>query len=146
MYRFREGELEVFLAHPGGPLFTRKDRAAWTIPKGLPMSGEDLLQAAIREFGEETGLAVSGPLLELGNVRQKGGKIVNAWAFAGTVPEGFVPQSNEIELIWPPRSGRLRRYPEVDRAEFFTLPVAFEKIIPAQAVLIERLVAKLSAA
>lgn len=139
MYRRKNGELEVFLAHPGGPLFARKDRAAWTVPKGMVAPNEDLVAAAIREFGEEIGLPVEGELRPLGSVRQRSGKIVHAWAFEGDVPAGFVPRSNEFEIEWPPRSGNLRRFPEVDRAEFFSLPVASEKIILAQAPFLDRL-------
>jgi predicted NUDIX family NTP pyrophosphohydrolase len=139
MYRRRESELEVFLAHPGGPLFARRDPGVWTIPKGLASESEDLFAAAVREFGEEIGLPVSGPTIALGHVRQKSGKIVHAWAFEGDAPAGFVPNSNEFEAEWPPRSGKMRRFPEVDRAEFFTLPAAAIKIIPAQAAFLDRL-------
>jgi predicted NUDIX family NTP pyrophosphohydrolase len=140
MYRLREGRsLEVFLAHPGGPLFARKDEGAWTIPKGAADSGEDLRVAAVREFEEEIGLPVIGPMLELGTIRQKSGKVVHAWAFEGDAPDDFVPRSNEFEMVWPPRSGRLQRFPEVDRARFFELPAAAGKIIPAQAAFLSRL-------
>lgn len=139
MYRRRAGELEVLLAHPGGPIFRRRDLGVWTVPKGLVLEGEDLLAAAIREFGEEIGLPVAPPLLSLGSVRQKSGKLVHAWAFEGDGADSFAPQSNEFEVEWPPRSGTLRRFPEVDRAEFFSLPTAAEKIIAAQAAFLERL-------
>lgn len=141
MYRRRDGVLEVLLAHPGGPLFARRDLGAWTVPKGLVGPDEELLQAAIREFGEEIGLPVHEPLLPLGSVRQKSGKIVHAWAFEGTAPPGFVPVSNEFEVEWPPRSGKRARFPEVDRAEFFPIDAAAEKIIPAQAPFLDRLAA-----
>jgi predicted NUDIX family NTP pyrophosphohydrolase len=139
MYRRREGVLEVFLAHPGGPLFARRDGGVWTIPKGLAIESEDLYAAAVREFGEEIGLPVTGPTIALGQVRQKSGKIVHAWAFEGDAPAGFVPNSNEFECEWPPRSGKTRRFPEVDRAEFFALGTAATKIIAAQAEFLDRL-------
>lgn len=139
MYRRRAGELQVLLAHPGGPIFARRDLGVWTIPKGLVLDGEELLSAAIREFGEEIGLPVVEPLLSLGSVRQKSGKLVHAWAFEGTAPDGFAPRSNEFEVEWPPKSGKLRRFPEVDRAEFFSLSDAAQKLIAAQVTFLERL-------
>lgn len=143
MYRVRAGALEVLLAHPGGPLFARKDIGAWTVPKGAALVGEDLTSAARREFGEEIGLPVVGTLIPLGSVRQRSGKIVHAWAFEGDAPDGFVPQSNEFELEWPPRSGQRKRFPEVDRAQFFPLNEAERKIILSQAPFLERLKAHL---
>lgn len=136
--------LEVFLVHPGGPFFAKKDRGAWSIPKGLVEPGEDIRLAAIREFTEEVGLPITGELIELGSVTQKGGKRVSAWAFAGDAPEGFEPPSNTFELEWPPRSGRKRSFPEVDRAEFFSLEFAREKLLPAQLPFLDRLLAELS--
>ena len=103
--------LEVFLIHPGGPFFAKKDLGAWSIPKGLVEPGEDPRLAALREFSEEVGLPVTGELLDLGSVTQKGGKRVSAWAFAGDAPEGYAPASNSFEIEWPPRSGRRRRSP-----------------------------------
>ena len=141
MYRRTERGLEVLLAHPGGPFFTRKDAGGWTIPKGEPNPGEALEAAAAREFTEETGLPVTGPLVPLGEVRQKGGKTVHAWAFEGELPPGFVPASNTFELEWPPRSGKKQSFPEIDRAEMFPLDVAREKINAAQAVFLDRLAA-----
>ncbi len=146
MYRRRADGIEVFLAHPGGPFFRNKDAGAWGIPKGGPLSGEPLDVAAVREFQEETGLAVAPPLLPLGDVKQRGGKTVHAWAFAGDAPQGFVPTSNTFELEWPPRSGKRQLFPEVDRAAFFPLPVAREKMNPAQAAFLDRLVALLDGA
>jgi predicted NUDIX family NTP pyrophosphohydrolase len=141
MYRPGPAGLEVLLAHPGGPFFRNKDAGAWTVPKGEPGPDEDLRAAAVREFGEEIGLPVAGPLLPLGEIRQAGGKVVHAWAFAGEVPAGFVPASNTFELEWPPRSGRRQRFAEVDRAEMFALPAAREKIMPAQLPFLDRLCA-----
>ncbi len=141
MYRVRDGVLEVFLAHPGGPFFTRKDDGYWTIPKGEVEAGEDLLKTAIREFEEEIGIHASGPFVELGSIRQKGGKIVHAWAFAGDWDASHPIQSNTFELEWPPNSGRQQRFPEVDRAGFFTLADARKKLKAAQHELLDRLAA-----
>jgi len=146
MYRRKNRSLEVLLAHPGGPLFRNKDAGAWTIPKGLPNPGEDLLAAAIREFAEETGLTSSGPWQELGQVKQKSGKLVHAWAFEADLPPAFVLTSNTFELAWPPRSGRTQQFPEVDRVEFFELAAARGKINPAQVALLDRLEKHLSSA
>lgn len=139
LYRHGPEGLEVLLAHPGGPFFRNKDEGAWSIPKGAPAPGEDLVAAAIREFAEEVGLPVAPPFLPLGEIKQKGGKVVAAFACAGDAPAGFAPASNSFELEWPPRSGRRQLYPEVDRAEFFPLPIARRKINAAQAALIDRL-------
>jgi predicted NUDIX family NTP pyrophosphohydrolase len=139
MYRRTDRGLEVLLAHPGGPFFVKKDAGGWTIPKGEPADGEALEAAAAREFTEETGLPVTAPLAPLGEVRQKGGKTVHAWAFSGELPPGFTPASNTFELEWPPRSGRKQLFPEIDRAEMFPLEIAREKINPAQAVFLDRL-------
>jgi predicted NUDIX family NTP pyrophosphohydrolase len=144
MYRRRGDALEVLLAHPGGPFFRSKDDGAWTLPKGEPNPGEELRATAIREFGEEVGLPVTEPLLELGHVKQKGGKTVHAWAFAGELPPGFILSSNTFELEWPPRSGRWQRFPEIDRARMFSLEDARVKINAAQAPLLDRLIALLS--
>jgi predicted NUDIX family NTP pyrophosphohydrolase len=143
MYRRGPGGLAVLLAHPGGPFFRRKDDGAWTIPKGEPTPGEELRATALREFGEEVGVPVAQPLAELGEIRQKGGKTVHAWAFAGDLPPGYVVSSNTFELEWPPRSGRWQRFPEIDRAAMFALADARVKINPAQAAFLDRLVALL---
>jgi predicted NUDIX family NTP pyrophosphohydrolase len=120
MYRFRSGILEVYLAHPGGPLFTRKDDGYWSIPKGEPPEGEALPDAAIREFEEETGLKPHGPFIQLGSIRQKGGKVVHAWAFEGDCDDPQPICSNLFDMEWPPRSGKMQSFPEMDRAQFFT--------------------------
>jgi predicted NUDIX family NTP pyrophosphohydrolase len=139
LYRRGAGGIEVLLAHPGGPLFQKRDAGAWTIPKGEVEEGEeDLLERARIEFREELGAEPpAGPWLELGSVRQKGGKTVHAWAcegdFAGSA------RSNTFEMEWPPRSGRMREFPEVDRAEWFGLGEARAKINAAQAEFIQRL-------
>lgn len=133
---------EVLLAHPGGPFFARKDDGSWTIPKGLVGDGEDPLVAARRELEEEIGLSVEGPFLPLGSVRQKGGKVVHAWAVEGDFDPGSIT-SNTFELEWPPRSGRRQAFPEIDRAAFFGLAEARRKMIAAQAVLLDRLLERL---
>ena len=142
MYRRSGGALEVLLVHPGGPFFADKDAGAWTIPKGLPNEGEPLEAAAAREFHEETGLTAGAPLLPLGEVKQKGGKIVHAWAFEGDW-DGSPIRSNTFPVQWPPRSGRWQRFPEVDAAAWLTLDAAREKINPAQAAFLDRLAALL---
>lgn len=139
MYRMSREGPQVFLAHPGGPFFARRDAGVWTIPKGEPEAGEDFEAAARREFLEETGIPVSGPLLPLGTVRQKGGKTVHAWAFAGDWKEEDGFSCNTFELEWPPGSGRKRMFPEVDQAGFFPLAEARQKINPAQTLLLDRL-------
>jgi predicted NUDIX family NTP pyrophosphohydrolase len=140
MFRVRNGTVEVLLVHPGGPFFQSKDNGAWTIPKGESTEGEDLLARARIEFEEELGIAPSGDWLKLGSVKQKGGKMVHAWAFAGDLEEGFELASNTFEMEWPPRSGKTQRFPEVDRASFFSMEEAREKINRAQAAFLDRLI------
>jgi len=144
MYRLQSGKLEVLLVHPGGPFFAKKDDGAWTIPKGEPDAGEDLFDAAQREFKEETGFGSSPPFLELAPITQKGGKFVHAWAFAGDVDASQL-RSNTFKLGWPPHSGKLREFPEMDRAGWFNLPAAKRKIKAAQIPLLDELRQKLSA-
>jgi predicted NUDIX family NTP pyrophosphohydrolase len=133
------GDLEVLLVHPGGPLWARRDAGAWSIPKGECRDGEQPLDAARREFAEELGLDVPpGEGDDLGEVRQRGGKVVHAWAIAGDI-DAAVIESNTFTLEWPPRSGVSREFPEVDRAEWFTLERARDRINPAQAELLDRL-------
>jgi predicted NUDIX family NTP pyrophosphohydrolase len=141
LYRRRGGEIEVLLAHPGGPFFQKKDAGAWSIPKGEVEGEEDLLERARIEFREELGAEPpAGPYIELETVKQKGGKTVHAWAcegdFAGPA------RSNMFEMEWPPRSGRMREFPEVDRAEWFGLTEARAKMNEAQVGFIDRLVAR----
>lgn len=143
LYRQAKAGIEVFLAHPGGPFFRKKDAAAWTIPKGEPLPGEDLLATAVREFHEETGITPKEPFLPLESIRQRGGKTVWAWAFEGNWSPGDGLPSNTFETEWPPRSGRMQSFPEIDRADFFPLAGAREKINPAQIPLLDRLVEKL---
>jgi predicted NUDIX family NTP pyrophosphohydrolase len=143
MYRRQGGGVQVFLAHPGGPYFARKDEGVWTIPKGELEPGEDALACAKREFLEETGLAPdAAEFIALGEITQRGGKVVQAWAFEGEWGEREL-RCNTFELEWPPRSGRMQSYPEVDRAEFFAIDDARRKLNPAQVELLDRLLAKL---
>ena len=138
MYRVSEGELEVLLVHPGGPFWSKKDLGAWVIPKGEINPGEDQLAAAKREFEEETGFKPEGNFLPLGSVKHKAGKTVLAWAFKGDCDPGAI-MSNTFRLEWPPKSGKSREFPEVDRATFFSVEQAREKILAAEFGLIERL-------
>jgi predicted NUDIX family NTP pyrophosphohydrolase len=141
LYRRRAGGLEVLLVHPGGPLWAKRDLGAWSIPKGEREAGEDALAAARREVAEEIGLRAEGPFVELGGVRQSGGKQVQAWASETDFdPAALV--SAELELEWPPRSGRHARFPEVDQAAWFALDEARRRILPAQAPLLDRLLAR----
>jgi predicted NUDIX family NTP pyrophosphohydrolase len=138
VHRVRAASLEVLLVHPGGPFWAKKDFGAWTIPKGEPADGEDLLACARREFTEETGFSVAGPFASLGTARQAGGKVIHAFLAAGDFDAaGFV--SNTFKLEWPPRSGRWTEFPEVDRAEWLSLAAAAEKINPAQRVFLDRI-------
>lgn len=140
MFRHGDAGLELLLAHPGGPFFAKKDAGAWTIPKGEAAPDEDLLTRARIEFEEEVGIAAtSDRWIDLGSIKQKGGKTVHAWGFEGDLPDGFVVTSNEFEMEWPPRSGRRARFPEVDQACFFDEPTAREKIKATQLPLIDRL-------
>jgi predicted NUDIX family NTP pyrophosphohydrolase len=137
MYR-RRAALELLLVHPGGPYWARKDDGAWTIPKGEYADDEDPLAAACREFLEETGLAATGPFLALTPIRQRGGKRVEAWAFAGDCdPARLV--SNNFSMEWPPRSGKFAEFPEVDRAEFFAIEAARRKLLAAQVGFVDEL-------
>ena len=137
--RAEDGALEVLLVHPGGPVWAKKDAGAWSIPKGEVDDDEDPRAAALREFAEELGSPPpDGDLVDLGEVRQRGGKIVIAWALEGDT-DADAARSNTFTMEWPPRSGRMREYPEVDRAAWFALDAARERILPAQAPLLDRL-------
>ena len=135
--------IEFLLAHPGGPFFARKDDGVWTIPKGEVSPGEDLLTRARIEVEEEIGINVSGDCIPLGSIKQKGGKTVHAWAVEGDLPENFELKSNLFEMEWPPRSGTLKQFPEIDRAQFFPEEVARQKINLAQIPFLDRLRAAL---
>jgi len=142
LYR-RNGALEVLLVHPGGPFWARKDLGAWSIPKGEYEEGDDPLAAALRELEEETGHRLEATdLLELGRIRQRGGKLLTAWAAQGDLDASAIT-SNTFTMEWPPRSGRRREFPEVDRAGWFDLPAAREKLLAAQTELLDRLVSAL---
>ena len=134
----------MLLAHPGGPFFARKDEGVWTITKGEAAPDEDLLTRAQIEFEEEIGIRPHGNWIELGSIKQKGGKIVHAWAFEGDLPNSFKLKSNTFEMEWPPGSGKLKEFPEIDRAEFFRDEVARRKIKPTQVPFFDRLRAALS--
>jgi predicted NUDIX family NTP pyrophosphohydrolase len=138
MYRWRHSHLEVFLVHPGGPFWAKKDLGAWTISKGEYVDGEQPLEAAKREFREETGFSAEGDFLELGAVQQAGGKVVSAWAFEGDCdPAKLV--SNHCQIEWPPRSGRMIEIPEVDRGGWFSVKDAQERILKSQVAFLDRL-------
>lgn len=136
LYRMREGRVEVFLIHPGGPFWARKDQGAWSIPKG-EFTDEDPLEAAQREFQEETGCTASGIFQPLDPIQQTGGKIVHAWAVAGDCDAEAI-QSNTFTMEWPPHSGRQGTFPEADRAAWFPLDQAREKILKSQQPLLDQ--------
>lgn len=138
IYRGQGRYLEVFLVHPGGPLWAGKDQGAWSIPKGEFTADEDPLEAARREFAEETGLTVSGDFRPLEPVRQSGGKLVHAWAVQGDCDPDAI-RSNTFSMEWPPRSGRQQEFPEVDRAAWLTLDQAHDKILKGQQPLLDQL-------
>ena len=131
MFRRRGGEPEVLLVHPGGPFWVHKDNGAWSIPKGEVEAGEDLLASARREFAEETGFRAEGSFIPLTPLRQPSGKVVHAWAFEGDADPELL-HSNMVSLEWPPKSGRRREFPEVDRAAWLSLGEAAQKILPGQ--------------
>ena len=141
IFRKRNDAVEVLLVHPGGPFFRNKDLGAWTIPKGEAGDDEDLSTRAAVEFQEELGIAApaTNTWINLGSIKQKGGKTVHGWAAESDLPVNFAPVSNTFELEWPPRSGRTQQFPEIDRAEFFPWDLAITKINPAQVPLLERL-------
>ena len=146
MFRRRGDQLEVLIAHPGGPLFRKRDDGVWTIPKGEIDPGEDLLCRARIEFEEEVGIpAEAVDWIDVGWVKQKGGKIVYAWAFEGDLPGNFQCRSNMFQMEWPPRSGKMQSFPEVDQACFFSLEDARRKLKEAQTPLLDRLQAALAA-
>ena len=144
LYRIAAGTREVLIVHPGGPYWARKDAGAWSIPKGEYEDGEDPQACALREFEEETGTRLPpGELAELGDVKQKGGKVVTAWAAEGDLDAGAVT-SNTFTMEWPPRSGRTAEFPEIDRAGWFEIETAREKLVAAQAEFLDRLLERLA--
>ncbi|MGQ9921158.1 MAG: NUDIX domain-containing protein [Desulfobacca sp.] len=142
-YRWQQGRLEVFLVHPGGPFWAHRDQGAWSIPKGEYGPEEEPLAAARREFQEETGFPAAGNFLPLTPQRQPSGKIIAAWAVEMDIDPGGL-RCNTFLLTWPPHSGRIQEFPEVDRAAWFDLPTAREKIHPGQRGFLEELAARLS--
>jgi len=144
MYRRAAGVLQVLLVHPGGPFWVRRDAGAWSIPKGEYGPDEDPEDAARREFSEELGMAAQGACQPLGEIRQKGGKIVTAFALEGDLDVDTITSSH-FEIEWPPDSGQRKSFPEVDRAQWFDLDEARERILPAQVPLLNRLFALLGA-
>lgn len=142
MHRRRDSGVEIFLVHPGGPFWAKKDLGVWSIPKGEYLENEEPLEVAKREFREETGFSAEGPFLELGSVKQAGGKVVSAWSFEGDCdPDKLI--SNTCEIEWPPRTGRKIEIPEVDRGEWFPLKAARTKILKGQLPFLDLLVQKL---
>jgi predicted NUDIX family NTP pyrophosphohydrolase len=138
VYRNADDSVEVFLVHPGGPFWTRKDEGSWSIPKGEFVEGEDPLEAAKREFKEETSFSVDGKFEALAPLRQPSGKIVYAWAVQGNV-DGSAIRSNHFSMEWPPGSGKTREFPEVDRADWFDFNAARRKILKGQAPFLDQL-------
>jgi len=142
VHRYRAGALEIFLVHPGGPFWAKKDAGAWSIPKGEFGDDEEKLAAARREFHEETGLALDGVFVELAPVKQSGGKQVFAWAVEQDLDAAAV-RSNSFSLEWPPGSGRTQEFPEIDRAAWFDVPLVLVKILKGQQPLVLQLLARL---
>ena len=138
LYRIRNSAIEVFLVHPGGPFWAKKDEGAWSIPKGEFADDEQPLNAAKREFQEETGFSKEGNFIALAALKQRSGKLVHAWALEGDCDAGAI-KSNLFSMEWPPRSGKRQEYPEVDRASWFTLERAKRKIVPGQIAFLEEL-------
>jgi len=138
MFRRRDSNLQVFLVHPGGPFWKKRDAGAWSIPKGEYQEGEDLLETAKREFQEETGIKAHGEFITLGQTKQSGGKVVSAWAFEGDCSPAEV-RSNMFSMEWPPNSGQQSEFPEVDRADWFELNQARTYILKGQLVFLTRL-------
>ncbi len=144
MYRSYNNQIEILLVHPGGPYWKRKDEGAWSIPKGEYRDGENPLNAAKREFLEETGFIAKGEFIELEEIRQKGGKYVKAWIFEGNCDSSKI-NSNTFEMEWPPKSGTKQTFPEVDRAAWFPLELAREKILKSQRTFLDQLKQKIGA-
>jgi predicted NUDIX family NTP pyrophosphohydrolase len=142
LYRIRAGVREVFLVHPGGPYWQNKDAGAWSIPKGEVEEAADLLATAQREFREETGSLVSGEFVPLAPLKQSSGKVVHAWAVRGDIDAASI-RSNTFSIEWPPRSGKMQEFPEVDRGEWFTIAAAQEKILTGQRGFLDQLQGRL---
>ncbi|MBC7687325.1 MAG: NUDIX domain-containing protein [Aquabacterium sp.] len=143
LYRFLKQQLQVMLVHPGGPFWAKKDAGAWSIPKGEFDDIEEPLKAAIRETKEETGITVSGSFIELTVVKQKSGKLIYAWALQSDTDTSKIV-SNTFDIEWPPKSGKLKSFPEIDKAQWFNLDEALVKIVAGQAPLLPELQTKLN--
>jgi len=141
LYRLSANGPEVFLVHPGGPFWAKRDLGSWSVPKGEIDGDEDLLEAAKREFHEETGARIEGDFIELAALRQPSGKVVRVWAVEGEIDAASIA-SNTFSIEWPPRSGDTREFPEVDRGGWFTLAEARDKLLPGQRPLLDQLVQK----
>jgi len=142
LFKYVDGDLHVMLVHPGGPFWARKDKGAWSIPKGLFEETEDPLEAAKREFKEETGFAVEGEFIELGTLKQSSGKIIHAWAHKRSLDVSKI-KSNMFTLEWPKNSGNIKEYPEIDRGQWFDIREAKVKIVKGQASFIDRFIERL---
>jgi predicted NUDIX family NTP pyrophosphohydrolase len=140
MFRRRGSGVQVFLVHPGGPFWKKKDEGAWSIPKGEYQEDEDPLDAAKREFEEETGIKAQGEFIELGQIKQPSGKIIAAWSFEGDCSPNEI-RSNSFSMEWPPKSGRKQEFPEVDRADWFALQEARKRMLKGQIGFLDRLMA-----
>ena len=138
LYRFRERNLEIFLVHPGGPFWARKDKAAWSIPKGEFDEGEDPLEAAKRELAEETGIQIASQLIDLGKLQQPSRKIVHAWAACQDIDPALIT-SNTFTMEWPPNSGKIQEFPEIDRGAWYSTREAKDKIHKGQVIFIDKL-------
>ncbi len=145
LYRFQKDGVEVFLVHPGGPFWVNKDLGSWSVPKGEYNDDEDALKAAQREFQEETGLSIQGNFIELGEVRQPSGKRVMVWALENDQEVENI-RSNTFQLEWPPKSGKMQEFPEVDRGGWFSLPEARQKILKGQISFLDKLEEKIKTA
>jgi predicted NUDIX family NTP pyrophosphohydrolase len=142
LYRVKNAEPELFLIHPGGPFWKNKDKGAWSIPKGEFPENEEAIEAAKREFAEETGKTITGKMIPLDPIKQKGGKLVLAWAIEGDIDADNI-KSNTYKLEWPYKSGKYKEFPEVDKAGWFSVSEAKEKINPAQSALIDDLLSRI---
>jgi predicted NUDIX family NTP pyrophosphohydrolase len=145
LYRFQKDGVEVFLVHPGGPFWANKDKGSWSVPKGEYNDDEDALKAAQREFQEETGLSIQGNFIELGEVRQPSGKRVRVWALENDQEVENI-RSNTFQLEWPPKSGKIQEFPEVDRGGWFSIPEARQKILKGQFPFLDKLEEKIKTA
>lgn len=143
LYRYEDSELKVLLVHPGGPFWKNKDEGAWSIPKGVYVEDEDSLEAARREFKEETGFEVNGDFIDLGEIKQSGGKVAHAWALEQDLDTKKI-ESNTFTLEWPPKTGNIQEYPEIDKAGWFSLGEERKKILKSQVALLERLAQQLN--